>query len=490
MSTAVIAGKATAPTKSERMSTVRLLGINAMWFGQGAHWPPINFVLLPFMATLIAGGSADLVIGRVSAAGNLFALLAPILAGWLSDRTSTRWGRRRPWILAGTAVNMVGLGLLAFSGAQLPLAFAYMLVQLSFNLAGGAYAAVIPDVVPPADRGRASGSLGMMQGLGAVAGLAAVTAATALFGETRTGIVVGFSSIALIIAVTTVITLLAVHETARPALHPPLQLDPNAVVAAVAAAIAVVAWIAFLFIPFSILDIAAGLTCLGTGLVAGFVGARVPAIRGFFVAFRNHDFFWTFLTRAFVMMGIYTIYPFLALYFRHVIGVHNPNTLAGYWGLAVLGGGILPAVIGGHLSDRLGKRKLFVYASGALQAAVASVLLFGLVKSVTFVFVLGVLFGIGYGLYVAVDWAIACDVLPDRERSSGRDMGLWHIAFTLPPALAPAAFGPILHAFNHQGGHILGLATGDFLGFRLVFAGAAIWFVLGTLFVSRIRSVR
>ena len=491
MSTAVIAGEAQASARAERISTGRLLGINAMWFGQGAHWPPINFVLLPFMATLIAGGSADLVIGRVSAAGNLFALLAPILAGWLSDRTSTRWGRRRPWILAGTAVNLAGLGLLAISGAQLPLAFAYMLVQLAFNLAGGAYAAVIPDVVPPADRGRASGSLGMMQGLGAVAGLAAVTAATALFGETRTGIVVGFSAIALILAVTTAITLVSVHEPASAAAkHPPIQLDSTMVVAAVSGTIAVVAWIAFLFTPFSALSIAPGGLCLGAGLVAGFAAARVPAIRGFFVAFRNHDFFWTFATRAFVMMGIYTIYPFLALYFRHVIGVHNPNTLAGYWGLAVLAGGILPAVIGGHLSDRWGRRKLFVYASGGLQAAVASVLLFGLVRSVAVVFVLGVLFGIGYGLYVAVDWAIACDVLPDREKSSGRDMGLWHIAFTLPPALAPAAFAPILHAFNQSGGHILGITTGGHLGFRLVFAGAAIWFVLGTIFVSRIRSVR
>ena len=148
------------------------------------------------------------------------------------------------------------------------------------------------------------------------------------------------------------------------------RLDPTVVVAAVAAVIAVVAWIAFLFLPMSPLSIAAGITCFGAGLVAGFVGARVPAIRGFFVAFRNHDFFWTFATRAFVMMGIYTIYPFLALYFRQVIRVHNPETLAGYWGLAVLAGGILPAIIGGHLSDRFGKRKLFVYASGALQAAV------------------------------------------------------------------------------------------------------------------------
>ena len=117
-------------------------------------------------------------------------------------------------------------------------------------------------------------------------------------------------------------------------------------------------------------------------------------------------------------------------------------------------------------------------------------LLFGLVKSVFVIFALGVVFGIGYGLYVAVDWALACDVLPDRERSSGRDMGLWHVAFTLPPALAPAIFAPILHAFNEPGHQLLGLDTGNFLGFRLVFAGAVVWFILGTAFVSRIRSVR
>jgi len=142
VSTSVAIASAAAPATRKRISTRRLLAINALWFGQGAHWPPINFVLLPLIGTLIARGSADLFVGRVSAAGNLFALLAPVLAGWLSDRTSTRWGRRRPWILAGTAVNLAGLGFLAVSGAPLTFAFAYMLVQLSFNLAGGAYAAV------------------------------------------------------------------------------------------------------------------------------------------------------------------------------------------------------------------------------------------------------------------------------------------------------------------------------------------------------------
>ena len=147
-------------------------------------------------------------------------------------------------------------------------------------------------------------------------------------------------------------------------------------------------------------------------------------------------------------------------------------------------------IVGGHLSDKLGKRKLFVYISGGVQALVASVLLFGLVQSLPIVFAMGVVFGTGYGMYYAVDWAIACDVLPDREKSSGRDMGLWHVAFTLPTALAPAIFAPILIAFNEPHHEILGLATGNNLGFRLVFAGAAFWFVLGTVFVSRIKAVR
>lgn len=482
MGTAVIAADTRAQMRTSRMSTGRLLAINSMWFGQGAHWPPINFVLLPLIAVLVAQGSADLFISNVSAAGNLFALIAPILAGWLSDRTSTRWGRRRPWILAGTAVNLAGLGFLAVSGATLPFAFAYMLVQLSFNLAGGAYAAVIPESVPATDRGRASGMLGMMNALGSVAGLIVVTATTSVFGESRTGVLIAFAAIAVILAVTTVITLVAVDEPAYPATrHERMSLHPIAAVAAVASVIAIACWIAFLFLPGSPLRLGAGLATFFAALVAGFTGWQVPTVRGFFAAFGSRDFFWTFATRALVMMGVYTIYPFFALYLRSVVHVHHPNTMAGYWGLAVLVAGIVPALAGGHLSDRWGRRKVFVYAAGGLQAAVAAVLLFGLVTSIPVIFVMGVVFGVGYGLYVAVDWAIASDVLPDREKSAGRDMGLWHVAFTLPPALAPAVFGPILHHFNQSGGH---------LGYRLVFAGAVVWFVLGTLFVSRIRAIR
>ncbi len=125
MSTTAIAS-ARPLRRSARMGLGRLTATNAMWLGQGAHWPPITFSLLPAAALMITGskGAAALLIGHVSAAGNLFALLAPILAGWLSDRTRTRWGRRRPWLVAGTAGNVVGLAVPANAGTPLVLAAA------------------------------------------------------------------------------------------------------------------------------------------------------------------------------------------------------------------------------------------------------------------------------------------------------------------------------------------------------------------------------
>src|SRR5689334_615263 len=150
MSTTAIATRTPVERPASRMSLGRLLGVNALWFGQGAHWNPISFSLLPAAALMITGTTAAsaLLIGHVTA--------------------------------AGTAVNLVGLAVLALAGTPLVLAIAYMVVQLSFNLAGGAYAAVIPDVVPAEDRGRASGLLGMMNVLGSVVGLAGVIAALKL----------------------------------------------------------------------------------------------------------------------------------------------------------------------------------------------------------------------------------------------------------------------------------------------------------------------
>src|SRR6266566_56586 len=384
-----------APTT--RLSFGRLAAINAFWFGGGAHWQPIYIALIPVGASIIAGPNADLLIGRVTAAGGVFALLTPILVGWLSDRTVTRWGRRRPWMVAGTVLNIIGLGLLALSASQLTFIAAYLLVQLSNNAAGAAYTGVIPDVVRAEDRGRASGLLGTMNQLGTVVGVGLVGLTFKLYGDTRAGLLAGYGIVALIMAITLLITVVAVKENPHPALPRERGREIEA----------------------------SGRVRVGVIIcIAAFVGA------------------------------------------------------------------LIPSMIGGILSDRTGRRKLFVYISSAMQAVVVSVLLFGLIRSLTLLYVLGILYGIGYGAYYAVDWALACDVLPNREEAAGRDMALWHVSFTMLQVLAPALLAGFLHFLNEPGHQLLGVSSGHDLGFRFIFGSAALWFILGTVMVSRIRGVR
>ena len=487
---AIVASPATVP--SRRLSLRRLLAINAYWFGGGAHWQPITIALLPIGALLVAGSNADLVIGRVNAAGNLFALLVPIAVGWLSDRTVSPWGRRRPWIAAGTAVNVVGLLMLGLAPTAAALVVAYLVVQIGFNLAGGAFNGVIPDVVSADQRGRASGLLGMMNQLGIVVGLLLTILILSALGNNRIGMLAGYVMIALVLTGTMLITLAAVKEPAaiRSAPRSRPNLGPAGVICTLSSAVAIVLTFTLLlyetgrlFLPLIALSVAAG-------AAAYLSGRRLMAVREFFSAFNHNDFFWTFATRFLVQLGIYTILPWIGLYFHDVVRSPNFGTAAAFWSLAVLGGAVPTSIVGGLLSDRMGRRKLFVYISSAVMALVASVLLFGLIESLPVLYLVGIVFGLGYGCYYAVDWALACDVLPDSQKAAGRDMALWHIAFTLPAVLGASLIAGPLHYLNEPGHLFFGVASGGNLGFRLVFATAAIWFVLGTLMVTRIRGVR
>jgi len=479
-----------------RLSFGRLAAINAFWFGGGAHWQPIYISLIPVGATLIAGANADLLIGRVTAAGGVFALLTPILVGWLSDRTVTRWGRRRPWMVAGTILNIIGLGLLALSTNQLTFIAAYLVVQLSNNAAGAAYTGVIPDVVRAEDRGRASGLLGTMNQLGTVVGVGLVGLTFKLYGDTRAGLLAGYGIVAVILAITLLITVVAVKE---PRIVPPPRPTPRkgegdlpvaAIVCGGAFLVAIIALFAVLLAPLGSWLVPVIAVLLAAGVATVMAARQLPALMAFFQAFRSNDFFWTFATRGLVTLGIFSILPFMELYFRDVVRAKDAGAASAFWLLAVIAGAIIPSMIGGVLSDRTGRRKLFVYISSAIQAVVVSVLLFGLVRSLTVLYVLGILYGIGYGAYYAVDWALACDVLPNREEAAGRDMALWHVSFTLPQVLAPAILAGFLHFLNEPGHQLLGVASGNDLGFRFIFGSAALWFILGTVMVSRIRGVR
>lgn len=130
------------------------------------------------------------------------------------------------------------------------------------------------------------------------------------------------------------------------------------------------------------------------------------------------------------------------------------------------------------MSDKVGRKRM-VYLSGGLQALVPAIFIF--FGDYTMALLLGIVFGLGYGAYQAVDWALASDVLPSAD-DYAKDMGVWHIAFTMPQILAVPLAGALLDRFQILGQSI-GLPT---LGYTVIFSLAVSYFALGTYFVHKI----
>ena len=193
---------------------------------------------------------------------------------------------------------------------------------------------------------------------------------------------------------------------------------------------------------------------------------------------RDPDFAWVFLTRLAMMMGIYTIQTFLQYYMRDVVGATHPELQTTKFVIVVSLTSLLSAVTAGWLSDRFGRKRI-VYISGAFMALVG--LVFVLFHSLPIVIAAGAIFGLGYGAYQSVDWALVADVLPS-QRDYARDMGVWNISLALPQIIAPVLGGPLIDAFTKSGRPVL--------GYQILFIMAIIFCLLGTVTIRYIKGVK
>lgn len=405
----------------------RHLALASFWFGGNYHWGVILAVLLPYQVSILVPKDqqpADL--GFVLGMGSFFAMVLPPLVGLWSDSLRTRWGRRRPIMLVGTLVNAAALLLLMAAPTFPVLIIAYLVVQIFNNAAGAAFNAVVPDVVPEEEFGKQSGILGAMVQLGYVGGLGTFLGLSALGRPLLT-----YAAISVVLVVTLVPTLVA---SAGEGMTPVVPRER---------------------------------------------GPFWPAVKKFFAPLASGDFAWVVFTRLMITAGIWVVFPFLQYFFRDVGHLAKAADFTSLWLLVVLLAATPFGIGGGWLSDRLG-RKVFVYGSGACMGLVVLLFIVLFPTAVPLFYVLGIVFGLGYGLYYAVDWALACDTLPDRKNSA-KDMGLFHVAYTLPQVLLPSVFGVVLGYFNQQSSNS---------GYRVVFSAAIVFYLLGTILVSRIRSVR
>jgi MFS family permease len=423
-----MAAVAPATSTPVRFGNLEHTALSAFWFGSNFLWIPLTTVLIQSQIdAVVPMESQNTAIGVALGTGGLLAMTVPPLVGAWSDRLNTRFGRRRPIMVAGTLLTFPGLLVLMVANNYLEIIVGYAIIQFFFNAAGAAYAGIIPDVVPAQQVGKASGFLATMTQLGIGGGLGV----TSLLGGSRT--------IYLIMAVVVVLTLIPTVWAARTEGMQPIEPPPHR--------------------SFS------------------------EAMSEFFRPLHEGDFAWVVFTRLMISAGITAVLYYLLNFFKYVVlpSGANAETFTSNWLLVVVLTALPFGFFGGLLSDRLHRRKIFVYVSGAAQAFVAIVFIIFYPREIPLVFALGVAYGVGYGLYFAVDWALACDTLPD-PRASAKDMGLFHIALTLPQSIIPFIGGPSIDYLNrHLGGNA---------GYRVVFSSAVLFLFLGTVLVSRIKTVR
>jgi MFS family permease len=372
--------------------------------------------LLPRYAELVAGtGSKETALAWISGVGAVAAIIMNPVAGALSDRTSSRYGRRRPWVLAGTLFGAAMLVLLTFQDSVVGLALVWALILSGSNAAFAGVTAYVPDQVPVNQRGLVSGLIGMAQVFGVVLGLALVSYVVT---DLRQG--------------------------------------------------------AFL--------VAALLVLLPLPLVLGVPDARLPPghaapfrlvgfVREFWISPREHpDFAWAWITRFLMWLGTSLVTLYLLYYLADGIGYPEPEKgqtlLTGLYGV----GTILTAVVGGRMSDRSGKRKVYVLWASLVMAAAALVLAF--VPTFGAAAFAALVLGLGYGVYLAVDQALITQVLP-AAADRARHLGVINIANAAPQVLAPVIAAPIVTR----------------LGYPVLYGTVALVTALAGILVRRIRSV-
>jgi MFS family permease len=410
-----LAGTTAEPTS--RVSVGWTSRFTVLWFGFWMAWlVPVQLVLPNQFAAL---DSAHKVrdFGIANGAAGVVALIALPVAGALCDRTRSRWGRRRVWMAAGVVVLAISLAALGPQRSWAGVMICWMFASLGFSIASAGLFAAVADQVPVGQRGIISGAIFGPQALGLLVGLA-------LLAEVITGIASGYLVLAVAVVILSVPFVLRYRDSPPPD-GAKLPLDVRALTEAM--------WVSPRAYP---------------------------------------DFAWAFGGRVAVNIGNALGTTYLLYFFTNGLHLKDPETALLYVTAVYLVFTLLTTYGGGVLSDRSGRRRVFVAIASVLQGIAA--LLLVIWPSFSTTMVAAAFLGAGYGAFLSVDQALVTQVLPDAT-ARAKDLGIMNIGNNVPQALAPVAAALIIDQLG---------------GYRVLFAFAGIFTFFGATMVYRIRSIR
>lgn len=483
-----------------RLHWTQILAISIFAFAFNFHWAALLTIILPSQVLKMVGDlNKGTALAFVLVPGAFVSLFANPLFGWLSDRTGGRlavWGRRRPYILIGTLVNIAALAWMASAPDIFSLALAYVLVQFSSNCAQAPFHALLPDIVPVEQRGLTSGVIGLLTiggNIGGVLVAGRLIDASKPLAEYQQSLWLTYGIIMAVMIALMLVTIFSVRERIRQAEQANTPAEEESHLAeqvrrpwlSRSLVVTIVGTLAAILVAWGVMALWNAWHIAGIQLDSNIqqvileLLATVGILRLFdFNPRRDPDFAWVLATRLVMMLGIYTIQTFLQYYMRDAVGAAHPEQATTTFIILVSLTSLVSAFAAGWLSDHFGRKRM-VYISGFMMALVGAI--FVITHSFTLVLAAGLLFGLGYGAYQSVDWALVADTLPN-EKTFARDMGVWNIALSLPQIIAPVLGGPIIDSFTRAGQPVQ--------GFQVLFTMAIIYCVIGTVTVRFIKGVK
>ena len=396
-----------------------LVRISAFWLGLTSIDAVVNAAVQARIKFdgLAAPGTEGSSLALVAVLTFVFSVAVQPTVGSISDYTTTRWGRRKPYIVAGALFDVVFLVGIATANSLVAIAAFVTLLAFSTNVARGPFQGYVPDLVPDRQVGLASAMVGLMQVFGNVLGFALAAIATSQGN-------VGLAIVA--IAIVELITMISVVVRV-PNGPPAKQRNGRSWVS-----IAKETW--------------------GTDILS------------------EKSYIWLLASRLFILMGGASVLNFVYLYLADAHGLTEEQTGGAF--LQMLAATTLLAIIAivpaSRLSDRIG-RKPVIYGCTAL--GMLGLAIIASAPSIIVATVGAALFGASQGAFLAVDWALMTDIIP--KAASGRYMGISNVVTASSTTIAVAIGGPAIDIINRS----VGIGAGP----RLEIMFGIVYFALGAL---------
>ena len=413
----------------ENFRRIDYVKITIFGFALAALWSSLHSIILPLrLLDFVAESEKNTYLGLLTFTGLILAMAVQPIAGAISDRSGFSWGRRRPYILLGTAVAILLLPGIGLFGSYAAIFAIYCLLQVSCNTAQGPYQAFIPDLVPEERRGVASGVKSLLEIVGGIALLRLISYFMGHYftGESGPWLWLVLGILAIILLGAMIATVLTVKE--RPGVDSP---KPHL--------------LSTLYKSFKI-DVKA-----------------------------NYDFILFLISRLLVIMALTTLQAFALYFLRDVIGATNPADATADLLIAVGIGMVIAVYPAGRLSDRIGRRPVVVF-SGLLGACGILALFFS--TSFGYIMFGGAILGVATGAFMSSNWALATDLVPSGEEA--RYLGLTNMATAGGAALA-RLIGPVIDFFNQYS---------PILGYQIMLGACFVYLVTGSILVIKIKKVR